>query len=1539
MFSYRPCPRRRGVQSQVGDVLEIRLLGQFDLRRNGEILSLPSRPAQSLLAYLALNPGLSYRREYLAGLLAPDAPEVSARNRLRHALWRIRKSLGPDPGTGRDYLITDEITVAFDAASNYWLDAAVAAARLAPNAPPQALAEVLAAYQGDLLPGFYDDWVVLERERIEAAFEGKMRLWLERQAGAGCWDEVLHWGERWISLGHSPESAYCALMLAHAARSDVSRIALVFQRCVDDLRGGLGVEPADATRRLYEQLMRGEGVPLLAQAQVIALPAQVPVTARPVVDGSGPPPFKGLEPFHVADAHLFFGREELVARLVEHLGRDNLLIVVGASGCGKSSLVRAGLVPALAASKPLDSCDQAAQCTGSPECRILTPTGHPLQSLALALSTTGSVLPAAALVDDMGADSRSLSLYLARREAGIDGVRASTRTLLVVDQFEEVFTLCQDEAERTAFIVNLMRAAVGDGEPRPGLLTLVIALRADFYGHCAAYPSLRRALETSQHYIGEMNAAELRLCIEGPLEVGRWQVEPGLVDLLVRDVGSEPGALPLLSHALLETWRARSGRMLTLEGYAATGGVRGAIARTADSVYDRLSDEKRAVARRIFLRLVAFGDGIQESRRRVARDQLAPDVEGRHLVESVLQSLAAARLITLGKDQVELAHEALIREWPVLHGWLAEDRENLQLHRRLAEAAAAWETSGREAADLYRGVRLAQAAEWAGRHSQELDPAERSFLAASQAEADRLAAEREAQRRRDLDAARQLADTERARAEEQQRSNIQLRRRSLFLTAALLVVLAMSSLAVVLWRRAQQAAEEARVDEALAVSRELSASSAGSLGFDDELAVLLALEAVGVSSEAGVAVPVEAETALHRAIQASPLDKSFAVAGQAAVGAGGNLIIARQGDGSLLAWDRAALGGAEPATEPRYAIPAGTGVFELSPDDRLLAVADAAGGIALYDAGTGVKQRDLRGHGGHVTALRFSGDGSRLVSVGKDAAVRTWNTTTGDELIPLSKPGSEPSLVEISPDGTRVLAGVIDGGVYLWDPVAGRRIAYVIGQEGWPWAMAFCGGAGRFMIGAGASARLWDAATGLHLLTVSIVDRNPSALACSPDGLRFATAAMPTTRIWDVETGQSQRTLSAGNDVVRLSFSSDAARLLVHRASGPAGLWDIQGSRELVTLGTPGGCNDVTFSPDGVLLAAAGDAGVLALWQVGGPGGDADGSAAGAWKLCRRVAGHGNAVTGLAFDPAGGRVATGGLDETIRMWNLPADGAAAEGWSSLHEHTAISGAGEVVDLGFNRDGTRLAVASSSGLRLWDVEPGAAAATHLEEIAIYVPTWMAPVALAWSPDGTRLAAALVNGQARILYPAGQASPIDLFGHSGGVLDVVWSPDGSLLATAGADGIVQLWDGLTPDAKRAGGAAQLREGLTPAAMGAPMYRRARYTLRGHTSAVNAVSFSPDGLLLATAGADGAVQLWDVNTGLLRLTLAKLPAPATGISFSPDGRFLATSGDAVRIFLLRLDDLVLLARQRVSRRLTSEECRQYLHVENEACAQRTE
>ncbi len=847
-------------------MLEIRLLGQFSLRRDGEPIALPSRAAQSLLAYLVINPGLSHRREQLAGLLCPDAEEGAARTGLRHALWRIRKSLGRDPPTGRDYLIADEIAVAFDATLPIWLDAAVLAARLPADASASELTESVAVYEGELLPGFYDDWIVLERERLEAAYEGKMRLLLERLSGAGHWDDALEWAERWIAHGHAPETAYCALMLAHAARGDASRVESAYRRCSGDLNAVLGVDPSEATQRLHQQLMRGEGVPLFSQAEVLGLPRRAAGPPLPTPPAPGASPYKGLRPFETSDAPIFFGREALTTRMIEHLRRQDALAVVGASGSGKSSLLRAGLVPALTHPERFIAGNRPLQNTADWDVRLMTPTGHPLTALATTVLAAGTPGDALRLADELASYPRCLLAYLARAPFSRDG--QGRRLALIVDQFEELFTLCPSEAERTTFVESLMSAVRLEPGDAGSAMVLVIALRADFYGHCARYPRLRQMLETRQQYIGAMDESELRRCIEEPLVVAGWQVEPGLADLMIGDVGKEPGALPLLSHALLETWRRRSGRMLTLEGYQASGRAQGAIACTAETVFAQFDAQEQAVARRIFLRLTALGEVAQETRRRCALSELLCEADANPLIESVLNTLAEARLITVGDGEVEVSHEALIREWPRLRSWLAEDRDGLLLHKKLAAAAGAWEASGHDTAELYRGARLSQTREWASRHRDELNSAEMAFLEASEDEAGRAARERDAQRQRELEAAQLLAATARERVEEQRAANRKLRRWAVLLAGALAFALIMTALAMVMWRQSRALALAAQTQGTLALSRELAAAAVANSGSDQQLSLLLALQSAETAREAGLTPSEESEAALHRAAQA-----------------------------------------------------------------------------------------------------------------------------------------------------------------------------------------------------------------------------------------------------------------------------------------------------------------------------------------------------------------------------------------------------------------------------------------------------------------------------------------------------------------------------------------------------------------------------------------------------------------------------------------------------------------------------------------------
>ncbi len=383
--------------------------------------------------------------------------------------------------------------------------------------------------------------------------------------------------------------------------------------------------------------------------------------------------------------------------------------MIGASGSGKSSLVRAGVIPALRKGRTLLDGSQPPEGSENWHVHVITPTAHPIEALALELTRNSeSVTAAATLMDDMLQDSRSLALYLARQYP-------KEHILLVLDQFEELFTLCRDEFEREAFIDNLL----GTIQPGGERITLILTLRADFYAHLAQYPELRDAVAQQQEYIGPMTMEELRRAIEEPARRAHWEFEPGLVDLILRDVGEEPGALPLLSHALLETWKRRAGHTLTLKGYADAGGVRGAIAHTAETLYQSLSAEEQAIARDIFLRLTELGEGTEDTRRRASFDELVSHAEDRRSTP-VLNALADARLVTLSEDTAEVAHEALIREWPTLREWLNQDREGLKLHRRLTEAAYEWELLGRDPGAFYRGAHLAQAREWAALHPRRL---------------------------------------------------------------------------------------------------------------------------------------------------------------------------------------------------------------------------------------------------------------------------------------------------------------------------------------------------------------------------------------------------------------------------------------------------------------------------------------------------------------------------------------------------------------------------------------------------------------------------------------------------------------------------------------------------------------------------------------------------------------------------------------------------------------------------------------------------
>lgn len=446
----------------------------------------------------------------------------------------------------------------------------------------------------------------------------------------------------------------------------------------------------------------------------------------------GEAPFQGLQYFDEKDSARFFGREALVAKIVGRLAKTRFLSVIGASGSGKSSVVRAGVIPALRRGERLADGSLPPTDSGQWDIRVLNPSAHPLDALAASLTHGAeSVSAITSLRADLLKNPKSLGLA-ARRVLSQNNKK---NLLLVIDQFEEVFTQCRQDDERRAFIENLLHA-VDPADPQP--ITVLLTLRADFYSQLAFQDRLRELVSQNQEFIGAMSRDELTRAVLQPAALGNWKVQEGLVEVILDDLGSEPGALPLLSHALLETWKRRRGRVLTVSGYTAAGGVRGAIAQTAETVFrQRLSREQQPIARMIFIKLAEMGEDSLDTRRRAAFSELLTRSTDTKTIDVVLNILTDARLVTTGTLEpgdtrvVEVAHEALIREWPTLRDWLDQNREGLILHRQLTDDTNDWIKLGRDSGALYRGARLNQTLEWVKGNGDLISLAEQEFLDAS----------------------------------------------------------------------------------------------------------------------------------------------------------------------------------------------------------------------------------------------------------------------------------------------------------------------------------------------------------------------------------------------------------------------------------------------------------------------------------------------------------------------------------------------------------------------------------------------------------------------------------------------------------------------------------------------------------------------------------------------------------------------------------------------------------------------------------------
>ncbi|MFL5896386.1 MAG: BTAD domain-containing putative transcriptional regulator, partial [Thermoleophilaceae bacterium] len=700
--------------------MDVRLLGPIEVTVGNGAVPLGGPKPRAVLAMLAREAGVTVSAEQLIDGLWGEDPPATAGKLVQLYVSHLRKALanGGDAEAivthGRGY----ELRV-----DRRQIDVAQFERLLAQGAAREALG----LWRGPALADIVDQpFATVEVRRLDELRATAREMAIEHDLDAGRHREVL--AELESLLTHEPlrERLHAQRMLALYRSGRQAEALEAYRTARATLVEQIGVEPGPELRRMQDAILRQDpsleppeqvlseleryaaatreqaeqrlneaatrasaerAEWLAAEDDLVAGIVELQVLRGRAQPPRNPlePPFKGLESFDIGDADVFFGRERLVADMVARLSGTRLMGVVGPSGSGKSSALRAGLLASLA--------DGVLPRSADWPLALLRPGEHPLDALGSATED-------------------------------LDGERC----VIAVDQFEEVFTLCRDERERGAFV----DALVGHARDARRRTTVLLALRADFYGRCAAFPELSRMFGSNHVLVGAMRRDELRRAIELPARSAGLELEAELPDRLIADVEGEPGGLPLLSTALFELWEQRSGNRLELAAYEQSGGVRGAVARLAEGSYERLDPQERQDARRLLLRLA--GDGDVRTRVPIA------ELDGSN---RVLSRLAADRLVTIGDGEAEVAHEALLREWPRLRAWLEEDAEGRRLHRQLAAAARDWDDGGRDTGALYRGARLVSATDWADKHAGDLNDREREFLAASQA-----GAEAEAERER-----------------------------------------------------------------------------------------------------------------------------------------------------------------------------------------------------------------------------------------------------------------------------------------------------------------------------------------------------------------------------------------------------------------------------------------------------------------------------------------------------------------------------------------------------------------------------------------------------------------------------------------------------------------------------------------------------------------------------------------------------------------------------------------------------------------------
>ena len=1181
-------------------------------------------------------------------------------------------------------------------------------------------------------------------------------------------------------------------------------------------------------------------------------------------------PYKGLRAFEEADADEFFGRDALTATLIERLADPvggRFLAVVGPSGSGKSSLLKAGLLPRV----------RQGAVPGSEHWLIaqFVPGLDPFDELAAALR--GAAPSSEAVLDNLRQDATAVSRAVERL------LPDESELLLVVDQFEELFTL-PDEELRGRFLASLSHAVTSPY----GRLRLAIALRADFYDRPLGYRTFGSLLEAGQENVHPLSPAELELAITRPADAVGVRLEPGLVADIVADVGDHPGGLPLLQYALTELFERRESGTLTAAAYRQIGGVSGALAGRAEQLYGELDDAGEDAARKLFTRLVALGEGGNDTRRRVRREEVEALGSGTQAIGGVIDTFGRQRLLSFDRDPttqsptVEIAHEALLRAWPRLRNWIDDDRDGLRLLRHLAEAARSWQALDRDPGELYRGARLENALAWATAHPGDLHPLEREFL-------DHSCERRDEEER-----------AERDRAEQRIRQNRRLRLALGVVAIGLVGALIAGTLAI----RARDNEAEARFT---AETGRLIAESGSILPKNRRLALLLAAEARRRDPS------VESLGALQRALTAS-----LGFLGYLGQGRGYEEVAFSTDDTRLVGVSQEGIDIydlAEARLVRRIALDTAPNAAAVSAGGRFAAVATGST-VRVYDLAAGRERGQPFTHSRSVTTLAFSPRLDRLAAGTADGTVVLWNLRSGI-------PGPEISAhtlpireLAFNPDGTLLATSPSAGSgtaadvlvARVWDAGTGVMVGRDFpppmnpGEDWWGVSAIEFGSDAVLVVGGQRAVRRWDVRTGRSLGDISHpglsarVDPTQESAIVDVALIAGSAAALGTgskVTVVDVETGaalgqplDSQLSVAVNGPAVRnLAVSRDASTLAVAGEDGIA-LWSLDG-RQLIARAVPRG--DASFA-----VVNADNSRLVANSSFGSP--------PTAWNIAVdppvRMPFSKQSGFGLFADDGEVLYTKPGFSETsavepLRFWDP----------ITLAPTGVSIPPGEFADAGDdanNRIGA-IAVGDGAVVKVFDLDTGRQLA-ELEDLVSQGDDEEFVWAVDFSPDGKHLVGTTSRGHA-IIWNTSTYEPIGkpLSAAPREVQFAYYSPDGRYLLTSATAGMIRL-----------------RDPVTHEVIGAPLV--------GHRGAVIPVgaAFNADSSRLITAGVDGQALLWDVDS---RTQIGDPWPGGEGASGSPDGRFvIALLDEHIVLWDTDTDRWARIACRAAGRSMTPDEWREF-------------